>query len=295
MVSVFTQSLGLENPATGDFVNTWGVVENEGRTLVDQAVAGQLSKDLTGQTLVTLSSTQGVSNEARNATYYLFGILAADCTVIVPSVSKQMLVVNATTGGFNVIVTTSGGTGVTMGQATADLLYCDGTNVNIGIAGLIPPITITQGGTGSTTASGARSALGLGTAAQTDVGTAAGNVPTNTILTGTERSYSATQYAAAATVAYQANVTLNLATQQEATITTAGNLVLSAPTGMQNGISGNLEIVNGTGSDHLSYGVGWVFVGGLRPDIAQGVNAVSLLSWRCNGSVMEAALSPGFS
>lgn len=295
MVDTFTPSLGLINMTTGSHVNTWGEVENDDRTLVDQAVAGQLNKDLTGLTSVTLDSTQGVSNEARNATYYFFGALAADCTVTVPSVTKQMLVVNATTGGFNVIVTTSGGTGVTMAASTANLLYCDGTNVNIGVAGLVPPITITQGGTGSTTAAGARTALGLGTAAQLDAGTGDANVPTGTNLKGTVRPYSATQYPATVTIAYAVSIALDLSIHQDAKITTAGSITLANPSNMVSGITGNLELVNGGGTDTLAYDTAWRFVGGLRPTIGTGVGAVTLLSWRCNGTIMEAALNPGFS
>jgi hypothetical protein len=66
------------------------------------------------------------------------GALTADRHIIVPSSKKLYVVSNQTTGGFNLIVKTSGGSGVgipNIGSASPFVasdyvvLYCDGTNV----------------------------------------------------------------------------------------------------------------------------------------------------------------------
>lgn len=294
MVSTYTTNLGLENPATGDQTNTWGNTENEGRTLVDDAVAGILDKDVSGGSDVTLSSTQGVANEWRNWIWIFDGVLTGNISILTPAgLTGPRLVINNTTGSFTLTVKVSGGSGVTVDQGTAALVYSDGANVNTGLFGLVPPLSITQGGTSATTAPTARTALGLGTAATADTGTGGANVPTGTQLAGTERSYGATQYPATVTVAYAATVTLDLSIHQDAKITTAGNLTLALPTNLAAGITGNLEIVNG-GTDTITFAAGWTFAGGIRPALASGAAAISLLSWRCNGTIMEAALSAGF-
>lgn len=294
MADTFTP-LGFTNMETGSHVNTWGDVLDDNFTIIDQSIGGVLFKDVSGNSDVTLSSIQGIENEWRNAVYYFSGLLTGNITVFVPAVPKQMLAVNATTGAFTLTVSTFAGTGQVVAQNTTSSLWCDGTNVNLGLFGFTPPLTITQGGTNATTAPVARANLGIGTAGAFDAGVGDGQIPTGALLKSTERAYSGTQYPATVSVTYQANVTLNLAIHQDATITTNGDMVLSLPANLAAGITGNLEIINGTGTDTLTYGSGWLFVGGLRPNIGQGVGAISVLSWRCTGSAMEAAMNPRFS
>jgi hypothetical protein len=97
------------------------------------------------------------------------------------------------------------------------------------------------------------------------------------------------------TVAYQANVTLDLSTQQDATITLTGDLVLSLPTNLAAGITGNLELVqDGVGGHAITYGAGWIFPGGLRPALSTAAGAIDVLSYRCTGTQMEANLNEAF-
>lgn len=134
MASVYTPSLRLENPNPGEQTDSWGVTENEGRTLVEQAVAGYLAKDVSASGTITLSTASGASDEARNAILNFTGTLTSNTNVVVPSVSKLYILANNTNGSYTLTVKTSGGTGVTVDQGTSAVVYCDGTNVNTALS-----------------------------------------------------------------------------------------------------------------------------------------------------------------
>lgn len=103
----------------------------------------------------TLSGT-----ELNRIAYRLTGVLTGTRNVIVPATVQQYWVDNSTTGAFNLTVKTAAGTGVTVVQGARVITYCDGTNVvNADTQGLSTPVPISDGGTGATTASGARITL----------------------------------------------------------------------------------------------------------------------------------------
>jgi microcystin-dependent protein len=84
---------------------------------------------------LTLTSTDGASDQARNAVVNLTGAMTAGRNVVVPNANKLYLIKNSTTGGFAVTVKTSAGTGVTVPAGTARWVYADGTNVVDGMSG----------------------------------------------------------------------------------------------------------------------------------------------------------------
>lgn len=105
----------------------------------------------------TLSGT-----ELNRIAYKFTGVLTGARDIIVPSTVQQYWVDNSTTGSFTFQVRTSTqAVGVVIGNgSTRQILYCNGTDVVLGeTAGLSSPIPIAQGGTGATTASGARTNL----------------------------------------------------------------------------------------------------------------------------------------
>ena len=136
-----------------------------------------LQIDISGTGNYTLSIAE------LNKTAYVFtGTLTGNRDIIVPTTTQQYWVSNQTSGSYTLGIRTAGqaSPGVTVAQNARAILYCDGTDVvdadtsTIGI-----PLSVAQGGTGATTASGARTNLGattVGNAVFTAVNAAAAQV-----------------------------------------------------------------------------------------------------------------------
>lgn len=100
--------------------------------------------------------------EQNRISYNLTGVLTGNRNIIVPTTVQQYWITNSTTGAFTLTVKTAAGSGIAVSQGSALILYCDGTDVveaQTG-AGIATPVAIADGGTGATTASGARINLG---------------------------------------------------------------------------------------------------------------------------------------
>jgi len=98
MPSSYTTSLRFELQFTGENVNLWGDKLNAALSRADDAIAGWLSKALTGD--YTLSTANGAADEARKAMLKFTGTGAF--TVTVPAVAKRYDVWNACTGDLTV-------------------------------------------------------------------------------------------------------------------------------------------------------------------------------------------------
>lgn len=152
MASSPSTSLRLELMATGDQSGTWGDTTNTNLgTLLEQAITGVLSVAQGDTANLTLTNTDYVSNQARNAVVNLTGAMTAARNVVVPTANKVYLVKNSTTGGFVVTVKTNAGTGVEVAANTARWVYCDGTNVVDGLPGLTYGYATTATAAGTTT------------------------------------------------------------------------------------------------------------------------------------------------
>lgn len=99
-----------------------------------------------------------------NKTAYVFtGTLTGNRDIIVPTTVQQYWVSNQTTGSYTLGIRTAGqaSPGVTVTQGARAILYCDGTDVvDADTSAISIPVAVSQGGTGATTASGARTNLG---------------------------------------------------------------------------------------------------------------------------------------
>jgi hypothetical protein len=143
-VTNFSPLLGLALPTTGDLSGTWGTTVNDSITsLLDSAVAGTTT--LSTDADVTLTTTNGAANQARNAIIRWTASNGATTRYITaPAQSKAYLVVNDGTGS---IVFRGAGptTGVTIPAAGRALVAWNSTDF---IKVLSNPITLTTDVTG---------------------------------------------------------------------------------------------------------------------------------------------------
>lgn len=156
MASTYSSNLRLELITTGEQQGTWGSTTNNNLgTLLEQAITGYASVAVTDGADTTLTTANGSSDQARNMTLNLTGALTAARNVICPSTPKIYVVKNSTTGGFAVTLKVTGQTGISVPNGGTYLLFVDGTDVRQASGGVV------NGGTGSSTAAGARTNLGV--------------------------------------------------------------------------------------------------------------------------------------
>ena len=120
-----------------------------------------LSIDVSGSGNYTLAA-----NELNRTVYVFTGTLTGNRYVIVPPTVQQYWVSNQTSGSyeFGVKTATQASPGITLQTGSRAIFYCDGTDVvDADTSTISIPVQINQGGTGSTTASGARTNLGATT------------------------------------------------------------------------------------------------------------------------------------
>jgi hypothetical protein len=135
MASTYSTSLKLTLMGDGDQAGLWGQTTNTNLgTLLEQAITGVTSITMSDANY-TLTSFNGVSDEARNAVLVVTGANNAQRDLIPPVVEKLYTVVNNTTGGYAIRVIGASGTGVIIPNGATCLVYCDGTNFVSGLSG----------------------------------------------------------------------------------------------------------------------------------------------------------------
>jgi hypothetical protein len=124
----FTSLLGLALPTSGDLSGTWGDEVNDKITsLLDSAVAG--ATPLTTDANVTLTTTTGAANTARQAILLCTGARTGVTTITAPAASKLYVVINATTGGHGVKIVGAGPTtGITIATGDVALVAWNGSD-----------------------------------------------------------------------------------------------------------------------------------------------------------------------
>jgi hypothetical protein len=100
-------------------------------------------------------------SELNRIAYNFTGVLTGNRTIIVPQTVQQYWVANNTTGPYTLTVKTSIASGYAVNQGSRAILYSDGTNVVAAdTGGVAVPISVSDGGTGATTAGNALINLG---------------------------------------------------------------------------------------------------------------------------------------
>jgi len=142
MASTYSPSLKLTLIGDGDQAGLWGQTTNTNLgTLLEQAITGVTSITMFDANY-TLTSFNGVSDEARNAVLVVTGTNNAVRDLIPPVQEKLYTIVNNTTGGYAIRVIGATGTGVNIPNGATCLVYCDGTNFVNGLSGSVGNFTV---------------------------------------------------------------------------------------------------------------------------------------------------------
>ena len=135
-MTTYTTSLRFVQPTIGGGAGTWASQLNSDFALIEASITGDNGYaggsggiSIAALTAYTLTANSGAADQARQLLYPFVGALSAGCTVTIPASVKIGWVLNATTGGFNVILTTGSGTTLTVLPGGWVFFYCDGTNV----------------------------------------------------------------------------------------------------------------------------------------------------------------------
>lgn len=166
-VTNFTPLLGLALPTTGDLSGTWGTTVNDAITgLLDSAVAGTTT--LSSDVDVTLSTTNGAANQARNAIILWTATGTVTRNITAPAQSKAYFVINATGGTQSIVIRGAGPTtGVTIPAGARALVAWNGSDfvkvvsnpvvLTSDVSGVLPEA---NGGTGESTYSNGQLLIG---------------------------------------------------------------------------------------------------------------------------------------
>lgn len=171
-MSTYSPSLRIELIGTGDQAGVWGNTTNTNLgTLLESSISGYTSVSIVSANQA-LTALNGAPDEARNMVLALTTTTGANFAVYAPPAEKTYVIYNAsayTATIYNSTVignTTAAGNGVVVPANAKVTVWSDGTNFyyqnnhlnNLTLTNALP---VTEGGTGATTASAARTSLGL--------------------------------------------------------------------------------------------------------------------------------------
>lgn len=170
MASTYSD-LKIELIGTGEQSGTWGTTTNTNLgTAIEEAITGSVDVAFSSSD-VTLSLTDtNTTQAARNLRLNLTGTSGGARTLTVPAIEKQYIVKNGLAD--TVTIKNSTGTGVDIPSGKSMVVFNDATNVTevvthlgtitVGAVTLTTDLAVADGGTGASTASGARTNLGSG-------------------------------------------------------------------------------------------------------------------------------------
>lgn len=173
-MSTYSPSLRIELITTGDQAGTWGTTTNTNLgTLIEAGITGYTSVAVIASDQA-LTALYGAADESRNAVIALTTTTGANFNVYAPPAEKTYVIYNASSYSatlYNSTVlgnTTAAGTGVTIPAGKVMTVWSDGTNFAVQnnhflAISLTTDLAVADGGTGASTAAGARTNLGATT------------------------------------------------------------------------------------------------------------------------------------
>ena len=156
--------LKIELIATGEQSGTWGTTTNTNLgTAIEDAITGSADVTFSSGTVTLNLTNTNAAQAARNLRLNLTGSSGGAQNLIVPAIQKLYLINNGCAD--TITVKNASGTGIAVPAGKSTYVYNDATNV-VDPVNYLPALTlgtdlaVTEGGTGASTAAGARLNLG---------------------------------------------------------------------------------------------------------------------------------------
>ena len=136
MASTYSNDLKLELITTGEKAGLWGSITNTNLQILQQAASGYLSLAMTGSSDITVSLTDGAVSDGKNLYFKLTGTLARNQTLIMPSGSERVFIIEDATDRTTAnkytlsVKTASSSTPVAVPVGAVMLLKSDGTDTS---------------------------------------------------------------------------------------------------------------------------------------------------------------------
>lgn len=176
MPSTYTTRNGIELIATGEQSGTWGDTTNVNLQIIDRALSGVGSISLSGTTH-TLTTTDGTLTDGQYKLLVLGGSPSGTNTITISPNDAQKVYMVYNGSGEDAVFTQGSGGDVTVANGDSKIIYADGGGASAAVSDLtanfamssvsitggaisgITDLALADGGTGASTAAGARANL----------------------------------------------------------------------------------------------------------------------------------------
>jgi len=143
VVSSYTNNAKFEKPGFGDYSSNWATPANNTYDLIDANINAITSVDITGSANITLSSTNGVADQARSATLVIKGTPTGQLSVLVPNnITHNYAVRSKVTNSNYVVINNVAQTGSGVTCASGEQFYFNTDGVRCRKLGVVPKGTV---------------------------------------------------------------------------------------------------------------------------------------------------------